>query len=224
MARLVDIENELKTLIEKDINSDDVYNKIFELVFRWLQRARKLSTETEAREVAQIAADELYIKILNNPDSVRSWLGYISIAYRAYIRVWRNLNKSELIEIGDNYELEQAVVRMSAATYTYGYYQKSLDRVYFKSIPKTVDIVLGRSRYNINTKAWLNAKLSLLLSVKSGEYVNFNQDKVDIPYTRMLYNLLKSIISNDLISCNDNEDDKYTLMKLFNVSNIEVND
>ena len=192
--RLVDIEKKLKSTLEKsDLRDREVYDCIYELCYEFLSRGKKLSNANETEEVAYIMSEELYIKLLNG-GSIISWLGYISKSYHAYIRMWRKIYCSEIINASDNLELAEAIVSMGASIDNNFEYQRIADRDYIMSIPVVVDEVLRNSRYIKGTKEYINARLSLLLSICSEKYISYGQSEGNKLYTGMLLAVIRDKI------------------------------
>lgn len=226
--RLVDRERKLKELIEKDINSPEVYKAIFDLAFNFLQHKKATLTSDESEEIAYIIAEELYLKIYNgNP--IMSWLGYISRSYHAAIRVWRKMNSSQIIDVSDNSDLEEAIVRMSTSSMASNTtsYQRMYDLSYFDSVPAIIKKVMDSSIYPEYTKSYMNIQLSVVVSIKNGKFCPYNLDEQDINYARMIYNKSKSIISNSVkrLACSMPDtiiSGNYTDLQLFTISNAEA--
>lgn len=224
--RLVDIEKQIKVLIEEDVTNPEIYNKIYDLAAYFL-RWKKAVPEYDIDGVASIVAEELYLKVYNGAEII-SWIGYLSRFYHAAIRVWRKMNSSELIDATDNYELAQGVIMMSTSgslTDTESY-QKVFDNLYFDSLPLTIDSVMEASRYAEYTKEYMNARLSIVLSLCSNKFISYNLSKSEEMYTRMLYNLAKDRIVENVKD--NNADDHFlssmSLMQLFTLSNANISD
>ena len=86
MARLVDIENNIKKLIEEDINNPEIYNQIYDLVYFWLKRNKKMSYDQDAKEVAQLMAEDLYLKAYQRKSCtflVRLYIYKLYILYKS---------------------------------------------------------------------------------------------------------------------------------------------
>ena len=70
--RLIDIESEIKELIEIDIEKPIVYQKIYDLVYFYLKRRHLLCTEQDFEDVAHIGATDMYLKVFNGGE-IHSW-------------------------------------------------------------------------------------------------------------------------------------------------------
>lgn len=222
--RLVDIEKELKALIEKDITSPDVYNCLYKLSFQYLLHKKAISNYDDCAIVAHTMAEELYLKVYNG-GHINSWLGYMSLSYHAFIRVWRNMTQSQIIDVEGRSDLEEAIVNMctSSATSNSYDYQVMYDRSYLESIDKLVDLVVDNSAVPSDTKKSMNMKLSIMLSVTYGRYIEYHIDDADSNYNRLLYNKVIDVISNNLKSISVSNDSdgncQFSLLQLYAMSN-----
>lgn len=219
MARLVDIEKDIKRLIEENgVEDERIYTKIFELSYFFLRRNKLMSTPKEAEDVAYTIAEELYLKIYNGGE-IYSWIGYINRSYQAFIRVINNMNRSEIIDTSSDYELREAIVSMSTSNNNNESQRRTLDKIYFESLPLVIDNVMNRSIYDKYTSNYLNSKLSILLSLQSGNFISYNQEEIkDEMYTRMLYVKVKDKIVEAVALYTREDDDNSNLMNLFNLS------
>ena len=222
--RLVDIERKIKSTIEESGLSDpEAYENIYSLCFEFLYRGKKMSTRKDTEEVASLMAEELYMKLVNG-GSIISWLGYISKCYHAYIRMWRGMNKSEIIDTEDNYNVYEAVINMSTGMDNKMEYQKVVDKEYLMVVPSVIDGVMKRSRYVFDTKEFINAKLSIILSIAAGKFINYGNDDINSMYTNMLFQYTVSEISRSIIN-NASADDaalgNFTALQLFAMENIQ---
>lgn len=197
--RLVEIENELKKQIEKDINSPEVYNWIFELVYKWFLRGKVVRNYQEAREISRDMAEYLYLRLLDpNKEKITSWLGYISKAYKVYIKDYLKF-ENQVIDTSNNVELAKGIIRMSAAsTIDNDSISQIYNNGYIKSISALIDNILDSSRFYPNTSNYNNAKISLLLSVGNGRFMPFRLSIEDSMYTRMLFQVLNDRLAIEL--------------------------
>lgn len=207
--KLIEIENEIKAMIAEDVNNPKIYDKIYRLVYLYLKRKHLLSYEQDYVEVAHIGATDLYLKAYKgNP--VYSWLGYISLAYRAYIRQYRKLYRSEIIDTTGNDELQEAIINMSSASMRQEErdYEKTLNQIYISNINSTIIEILEYSKYFEYTSRYYNAMLTIIISIIKGRYTPYHQLEGDIAYTHILYiEATDAIISNIGISNKQSSDD-----------------
>lgn len=224
--RLVDIEKELKVLIEKDIESPDVYNCLYKLSYQYLLHKKAISNYDDAAIVAHTMAEELYLKIYTG-GHISSWLGYMSLSYHAFIRVWRKMTQSEIIDISDDSNMEEAIVNMcmSSSSSSKHDYQKLYDESYIDHVEDLIDIIIDNSAIPTDTSKSLNIKLSVMLSLMNGKYTEYHIDERDSNYTRMLYNKVKDIICTNIECISDGyseNEGSLSLMQLYTLSNADI--
>lgn len=214
--RLVEIEDQIKDLIKEDINNPEIYRKIWDLVYFWLKRNKKMSYDNEAREVADIMAEDLYLKVyMGKP--VYSWLGYIAISYISYIKMWRKENTTEIIDTRESPEIAETLIEMSSASNISSQknYDLILSEVYINEISKVIDSVLEDSRVKPYTKDWLNSRITLLLSLGRGKFVPYRLSEGTSQYCRMLLVKIKDKIHKDLATTMKNYTSNMTPLQLF---------
>lgn len=214
MARLVDIENNIKKLISEDINNPEIYNQIYDLVYFWLKRNKKMSYDQDAKEVAQMMAEDLYLKAYNGKP-VYSWLGYISISYIAYIKAWRKDSRSEIIDAIERPDVAEKLVEMCVSKDTSNSYNTVLSDVYIDQINNVIDNILEDSRIEVFSSKCLNYKASLQLSLQRGKFVSYRLSEGDINYCSMLYKKLYNKIYEDLTVGIKNYTSNLTPLQLF---------
>lgn len=197
--RLVDIEIELKQLIENNASDMDVYNKIYDLVYRFLKYKKALNNEFEYEETASIGAEDLFLKIYNGMPIV-SWIGYINLSHFAYIREFKKKYYSEVIPTEGNPKLAEGITLMSAASLLQNPFDflKTENLEYIENgIEHTINKILDNSVFLNYTKEYYNAKVSIILSILLGKFVVFG-DKKDKNYIHILYILTKDKIMKNI--------------------------
>lgn len=217
--RLIDIENNIKKLVNEDINNPEVYNEIFKLSYLFLMRKRLLSNAEYAEEVAWIMAEDLYMKILSGGQII-SWIGYINKYYHGAIRTWRKMYSSEVIDTTGNLDLEEAIIAMSVSNDAE--YQNVLDNMYLSSVTKVIDYVLDNSKYIEYTHEYTFAKISILVSLLRGEFIEYNLNDSEVNYTRLLYNKVKYSIIKGIKEDNEQfNSNGLSLLQLYAFSTLE---
>ena len=197
--RLIDIEEELKQLIDSNPSDTDLYNKLYEFVYRFLKYKKVMNNEFEYEEVASIGAEDLFLKI-SNGGKVSSWLGYINISHLGYVRKKKKKYFSEVIETEGNPKLAEGITLMSAASLLQNPFDflKTENLEYIENnIETTINWVLDDSMFLRYTEEYYNAKLSIILSILLGKFVLFG-DKKNKNYVHILYVLAKDAIINTI--------------------------
>ena len=184
-------------MISEDVENPEIYNKIYDLAYFWLKRNRKMSYDSDAREVAEFIAEDLYLKAYKGKP-VYSWLGYISISYISYIKAWRKSNRSEIIDIVERPDVAEKLLDMCVSKDTECNYNNIISDVYINQINNIIDNVLEKSRIEVFSSVWLNCKISLQLSLQKGSFISYRLSEGDSNYCNMLYKKLYNKIYNDL--------------------------
>lgn len=214
--RLIEIEDQIKDMIKEDVKNPEIYYKIWDLAYFWLKRNKKMSYDNEAREVADLIAEDLYLKVyMGKP--VYSWIGYIAISYISYIKMWRKENTTEIIDTRESPEVAETLIEMSTSSNisSQANYDLILSEVYLNEMSEVINSVLEESRINIDTKDWLNARITLLLSLERGEYIPYRLTEENSQYCRMLLTKIKDKIHKDLTVNFKNYTSNLTPLQLF---------
>lgn len=204
--RLVDIEKDLKKLIENNANDTAVYNKIYELVYNFLLYKKALNTDLEYEEVAEIATEDLFLKI-HNGNTITSWLGYINVSHFGYIRIYKKKFASEIIETEDSPEMADGITLMSASSLLHNPidFAKTENLAYIEdSLEKTIDAILNKSVFMKYTSEYYIAKASIILSILLNKFVVVGKDKSNQNYIHILYILVKDKIIQTIGVGNNN--------------------
>ena len=208
--RLTKMEQYIKDMLEEDPDNPKIYDRIYVLCKCFFMRNKLLNTEEDSDIVANLMATDMYMKRLE----IHSWCGYISYYYHDYIRIWKRDYQPKIFDCtGTRSYLEEPIVQMS--------YGSAIDnpdisnicmRSVIEGIPRMIDRALDASTYYPDTKEYLNARISLMLSVANSRFISFNQTEEDENYTRMLYRILMDEIISELYS---EEDKSFNVIKNF---------
>lgn len=225
--RLVDVEKQIKELIAEDVSNPEIYDKIYKLMCMFLNYKKLVSDYSDVDNIALLAAEDLFLK-LQRGVVITSWIGYINRCYHAYIRMWRKMSSTEIIDVTTDRKLEEAIIEMCSASSSSESIRQDYNRIYdyeyLENIPKIVERVLGSSKYIKDTSEYLNAYLSILLSLQKHEYISYNQTEDNKRYTRLIYNKTCDMITENvktLASCVD-EDGRMSLLQLHALSNADI--
>lgn len=197
--RLVTIEQDLKELIAKDKNDPKVYEKLFELIYKFFLRNKIVWSYDVAKEISHTMAEDLYLRILNpEKPPITSWIGYIYHSWLTYVVQYQK-STNQIIDALNNIDLEESILRMiSASSMDNDDINMIYTKDYLKSIPKIIDDVLDKSHFYKYTKPYIDAKASLLLSIAQGTYVPYNLNEIDSRYVRVLYRALCERIVSEI--------------------------
>lgn len=189
--RLTVIENEIKQMISEDKTNPEIYNKIFELVYKYFLRNKIVKDYGTAKEIATTMAEDLYLRLFDpNKPQISSWLGFISLDYHTYLR-WYRKETDTVIDTKGDVDFSNSVIHMFAGSQIDNSDIEdiySLD--YMESLPKIIEDVMDSSRIPKYSKEYLNTRLTLLLSILYDRFIPFRLSVEDTNYARMLYRML----------------------------------
>lgn len=223
--RLVEIENQLKKIIEeKGVKDPIVFNKIYELCFEYIRRGHKMNTIDETEDTAMILAETLYMKIYKG-EMIHSWLGYINISVIAAIRKYRKMTSSEIWDTANDSNLEESIINMCSSgsmslnesNYSHIFNEECISKIYVS----VEDILDNCCRYYRDTSEWNNIYLFILISLLNGYPVYIFIDEHEIQYARMMLSIVRDKLSQDFkISCDDTRLSGKDLVSLFTLGGV----
>ena len=215
--RLIEIEDKLKQLIEEDINNPEVFNTINKLIYLHIKRRKLVSCDRDAQEIDILMAEDLYMKILRG-EPLYSWLGYISKACIGYIRKYRKMNSSEIIDTTGNYELMESIIQLSSASYDMS--QKDYNTVIAKmSLNNVTEIVEGTiekvCRYDRFSSQYTNFVISAYISIIKNEACTIFLDESESMQFRIIFAKVKEAIQNSYGDSFSISNQGYSIMQLY---------
>lgn len=198
MRKLTEIESELKEEIAKDRTSEKVYLLIYELVYRYLMRSKKVHGVVDMEGIATIAAEDLYMKIYNGGE-INYWIGYIAKTIICSIKTYRSMVDSQIIDATNDSDLRDGVIRMSTSRSEEIIekrsidYERILDSMFCESVPKTIDSILKQiCRYNEYSEEFLKIRTAIVVNIITNGCVDdFMIDKDFYPYYHFVFSVLK---------------------------------
>lgn len=203
MARLADIEKEIKDLIEEgngDLSNPEIFNKIYDLIRFWFLRTKKITNYNILDGVAMEGAEMLYIKLLKG-GHIDSWLSYISLAYQSFIREYKKMNGTEFIDATNDPLLVEAIANMSCSTVYEPEFEESENLQLIDLIPEVIDEVVDNSRYEPYSREYYTARMILSLSMVASKYISiYMETDEEREYNRLLYELVKRKITEKVCS------------------------
>jgi len=211
------MESELKQLIEENINNEIIFTKIYELSKKYLQITKKVKYAI-IDEISSIIAEDLYMKILKG-DKIEFWISYISKYYYSALNSYIKMFSPEIIDTNNNYDLHEAIIKMcnSNPESEIDYF---CDSSFLNYIPNIINNILDNSRYNKEEIDYLNAKMSLLLSLTFNKCVYFKIKNPEKMYINYLYSLLKNALYKYIKENSSSEalEQNLSLLQLYTLS------
>lgn len=219
--QLIEIENKIKSMVAEDVTNPDIYNQIYKLVYYFFKRRHLVTDYKMAEEVAHLAAEELYLKVYNGGE-IYSWIGYINRSYQAYIRLWRSLNGSEIIDVSTDDALRESIVSMCVSDPFSNATVETINLDYIDNLPDIIDKIMKNSKYYEFTKEYTNARLSIMLSLLNGKFTSYNLNESDKMYTNMIYTMMKDKLISELGISDSSSMSSFSLMQLYSMSNADI--
>lgn len=215
--RLIEIEANIKKLIEEDVNNPEVYNEIQRLAYLYLKRYKKMNKDIEAQEVSHLVASELYYKVVNGGE-IYSWLGYMSKTMIWFIRKYRSMTDTQMIDTTEDTQLYEAVLDMSVRSSDKDdKYNEIVDYIAVNDLPNIVNRILERiCRYDSESSEYMNIHMSIIMSLITDRFVTvFISEEVE-PYCRLMYSIVKDKLTAEVEQLFKSEsfEGNYTLMQM----------
>ena len=218
--QLIEIENKIKAMVAEDVTNPDIYNQIYKLVYYFFKRRHLITDYKMAEEVSHLAAEELYMKVYNGGE-IYSWIGYINRSYQAYIRLWKSLNGSEIIDVSTDEVLKESIVSMCVSDPFSGSTTEIANLDYIDNLPDVIDKIMENSKYYEFTKDYMNARLSIMISLMAGRFIPYNLSESEKMYTNMIYTMMKDKLISELNISDSSSMSSFSLMQLYSMSNTD---
>lgn len=215
--RLIEIEDKLKQLIEEDINNPEVFNTINKLIYLHIKRRKLVSYDRDAQEIAILMAEDLYMKILRG-EPLYSWLGYISKACIGYIRKYRKMNSSEIIDTTGNYELMESIIQLSSASYDMSQkdYNVVIAKMSLDSMTEIIEETIEKAcRYDRFSSQYTNFVISAYISLIKNEVCTMFLDESESMQFRIIFAKVKEAIQNNYGDSFSISNQLYSIMQLY---------
>lgn len=198
VMRLIEIEDNIKKLVEEDINNPEIYNEIQKLAYLYLKRYKKMNKDIEAVEVSHLVAAELYYKIVSG-GQIFSWIGYMSKTMIWFIRKYRSMTDTQIIDATDDTQLHEAILSMSVRSENDSKYDEIVDYIAVDDIPNIVNRILERTcRYDSDSSEYMNIYMSIMTSLILDRFVTLFVDEDIQPYCRLMYSIIKDKLTSEV--------------------------
>ena len=161
--------------------------------------------------------------LLYNGKEMTSPLGYLNVACQQYIRIWRRLTGTQVIDVNDNYELRNALITMCTDTGTQEQYRNLNTSLYIDSIPNIIDNIMENcTHYEMDTKEYMNGKLSVILSILYGKLIDYCVDDRNKDYNRMITMRVKERLIKELSEFDEGEFTDLSVFQLYALSQADL--
>lgn len=159
---------------------------------RFVRQKKCYHNEDEYEEIAITIAEEIYLLITSDKE-ITNWLGYANAAYKGWIEVWAKLNNKTMLRPSvniDKYYDPNGPKRYASADVNMIIDHLEIRRILDNLFDEVNKYMRYRAKWE-NKNAQLNARVSMMLSIKYKHFVNFRLSDNDAALCRLLYNKYK---------------------------------
>lgn len=180
--RLVEYEELIKSQIKDNRRNPEIYTNLQKMIEMFLRRKKVCKTTKDYQDMSYLLAGDIFMKIINGED-ISYYLGYLEKVYRKYAHQYYKDNSSEIIEYDDSTNVEELLYGYRSS-YAYEYIGNKL---YLENIGKVIDQIMYQScKYDPESSAFNNLKLSLILSILRNQEVSFHLNHEQTFYLKMI--------------------------------------
>lgn len=176
---LKDEEVQIKDKVKINRENPEIYQQLQKMIFIFLRRVKAPGSLQDLEEVSYTMAGDIFLKIVQGED-INHFLGYFEHYYKGYFRSYYDSEKYGTLQDPLNSHIMTNISSTSE-------YRKVLNKQYLTEIEKVIDTVMNEScKYRYDSKAYLNLKISLVLSLIKGVNVNFHLDPEQLSYLKLM--------------------------------------
>lgn len=178
--KLVSEEQNIKEMIKHDRNNPEIYNRLQKMIYIFLHRKKSPGTRQEIEEVSYTMAGDIFLKIVNGVE-INYLLGYFERWYKGYFRQYYEPEKYDV-------PYDPSKIDLSLRTYEGSQkYDEIVSKEYLRNISLVVNDVMERvCKYRYNSPAYINLKLSLLVTLRRGTIFSFHLTEEQTQYLKIL--------------------------------------
>lgn len=160
--RLTEYETTIKSKIQQNPNDPSIYEDLQKMILIFLTRKKACKSINDYKDISYLLAGDMYLNIINGT-RYNYYLGYLEKVYLRYVLQYYADNfEPDIVHIEDPIDLEYLMDYTSNPQE----YDEVCDKCYIERIHTVVDQVMLQScKYDPNTAAYLNLKLSLVISL-----------------------------------------------------------
>lgn len=192
--KLTEYEDLIKKQFKEDMFNEEIYVNLQKMINMFLRRKRVCNCSKDYEDMSYVMAGDLYLKFLQEESLPNYLVGYLGQAYQSYAHEYYEEHSGILGNLPVE-EVRTVVFSPNSYTYEIGC---SNNRVYLQEIIRVVDeVMLNSCKYDPNSSAFINLKLSLVLSAIRGELTPFHLNQEQTFYLGLVYTNFCNKIIND---------------------------
>ncbi len=190
----------IQNLVDKDKSNEEIFIHLQKMIEMFLWHKKCCDCANDVETISYTMAEDIYLDILNGRP-FKQYLSYVSTVYHKYLRecydknIIRQLNYDDIIAYKER-EHERIATHSQEI-------HNTESKVYLENISNTIDRVLHYScKYDENTAAYINLKMSLMLSLYRGYLVYFHLTKEQEFYLKLIVTNFYNTIKKDGLDIN----------------------
>lgn len=179
--KLYEYEQRIKSRIEEDPQDPQIYEDLQKMIYMFLRRKGAGVDEKTVEDVSFTMAGDLWMRILEG-ERFTYYLGYLDKIYHDYFKECY-IDK----RYNEPYDPSYNMKVIGGEINNLKRYQEVIDKVYLEQIESVISNFFEFGcKYKKGTRAWINLKLSLTLSLYRKTIVNYHLTTDQFAYLKML--------------------------------------
>lgn len=199
--KLKEYESLIKKQFEENRYNEEIYVNLQKMIEMFLRRKKVCNCSKDYEDMSYIMAGDLYLKFINEEKTPDYLLGYLAKAYQNYAHEYYDENSGALGQIPVE-EIRTTVLSPNSYSYEVNCVNS---KVYLQEIVRVIDeIMMNSCKYDPNSVAFMNLKLSLILTVLKEELTPFHLNQEQVFYLNLIYINFKNKIVKDGFDLDEN--------------------
>lgn len=222
-SSLIKKEKAIKELQYNDPTNPELFTELLNFCEHFMRWKKWQFPQHFLEEIATDLAEQMFFRI-QTKGPIDNLNGYVQACRKYCFRVYYQTYRTDITVVENSEEerrLLSSICDMTDGTDMF----KQINCVnIIESIPNIINEILEHSKYFPDTKEYLNAKLSLCLSLSSNHFISYNQDEREKMYTNMLYRKLYDRLKKELESITEYYLGDLSLLQLYTLSLDDYNE
>lgn len=179
--RLYEYEQSIKDMVDENPQNPKIYEYLQQMIYMFLRRKNVGGSERDIEEVSFSIAGDIWIKILSG-ERYNRYIGYLNKTYHDYFRDYY-IDKKYSEPYDPSYDMKVIGGEIDNPQR----FLEVIDKLYLEQIELIVDDFFESGcKYTYGSRAWVNLKLSLVLSMYRQELVNYHLTSDQFAYLKIL--------------------------------------
>ena len=196
--RLMEYEYAIKSKVRENPSDPEIYNLLQVLSYYFLLRKKICRTSKDAEDISYIIAGDIFLRITEG-EYFSYILGFLEKIYRGAVYSYYGDTSIISLDATDSPDL-------LLGTSSIAEYNMVLNKIYLSDILSVIDKVMeGSCKYRVDSSAYLNLKVSLLLSLIRGEVSGFHLTPDQLCYLKLIIPSFYNQIKKDGLGMSDEE-------------------